>query len=148
MLVNSPASRAKFVKAAVDFIEEHGFDGLDLDWEYPVCWQVDCSKGPPSDKDGFALLVKELSRALKSKGLLLSAAVSPSKAVVDRGYDVPGLAENLDWIGLMTYDYHGHWDKETGHVAPMYSHPGLPATTVVPLTQKYFVIFVIDCMTK
>ena len=23
----------------------------------------------------------------------------------------------------MTYDYHGQWDKKTGHVAPMYQHP-------------------------
>lgn len=23
----------------------------------------------------------------------------------------------------MTYDYHGQWDKITGHVAPMYPHP-------------------------
>ena len=22
----------------------------------------------------------------------------------------------------MTYDYHGQWDKKTGHVAPMYEH--------------------------
>ena len=22
----------------------------------------------------------------------------------------------------MTYDYHGQWDKQTGHVAPMYQH--------------------------
>merc|ERR1712073_222797 len=26
-------------------------------------------------------------------------------------------------IAVMTYDYHGHWDKKTGHVAPMYAHP-------------------------
>lgn len=24
----------------------------------------------------------------------------------------------------MTYDYHGQWDKKTGHVAPMYSSSG------------------------
>jgi len=39
------------------------------------------------------------------------------------GYDVTTLSENLDWIAVMTYDYHGQWDKITGHVAPMYPHP-------------------------
>lgn len=34
---------------------------------------------------------------------------------------MPTLSNNLDWISLMTYDYHGQWDKKTGHVAPMYS---------------------------
>ena len=23
----------------------------------------------------------------------------------------------------MCYDYHGQWDKKTGHVAPLYYHP-------------------------
>lgn len=36
---------------------------------------------------------------------------------------MPVLSENLDWIAVMTYDYHGQWDKKTGHVAPMYAHP-------------------------
>jgi len=39
-LVNSAASRKKFIDHAVRFIEKYDFDGLDLDWEYPVCWQV------------------------------------------------------------------------------------------------------------
>lgn len=39
------------------------------------------------------------------------------------GYDVPLLSRTLDWISVMAYDYHGQWDKKTGHVAPMYSHP-------------------------
>ena len=39
------------------------------------------------------------------------------------GYDVATLSQNLDWIAVMTYDYHGQWDKITGHVAPMYPHP-------------------------
>jgi chitinase len=85
--------------------------------------QVDCKQGPKSDKDGFSALVKELSAALKPKGLLLSAAVSPSFKVIDEGYDVPVLNEYLDHINVMTYDYYGHWDKQTGHVAPLYHHP-------------------------
>ena len=42
---------------------------------------------------------------------------------MDVGYDVPQIASYLDWINVMTYDYHGQWDKKTGHVAPMYEHP-------------------------
>ncbi|CAK9798859.1 Probable chitinase 10 [Anthophora quadrimaculata] len=122
-LVNDPAARKRFIEQALQFIEKYDFDGLDLDWEYPVCWQVDCKKGPASDKQGFAELLKELSEEFKPRGLLLSSAVSPSKQVIDKGYDVPALAKYLDWIAVMTYDFHGQWDKKTGHVAPLYYHP-------------------------
>lgn len=67
--------------------------------------------------------MKELSEQFKPRNLLLSAAVSPSKRVIDTGYDVPSLAKYLDWISVMTYDYHGQWDKKTGHVAPLYRLP-------------------------
>jgi chitinase len=39
-LVNSPSATANFVRTVVEFIEKYNFDGLDLDWEYPKCWQV------------------------------------------------------------------------------------------------------------
>jgi GH18 family chitinase len=39
-LVNNPGARARFISYVTDFIERHNFDGLDLDWEYPKCWQV------------------------------------------------------------------------------------------------------------
>lgn len=122
-LVLDPEARARFIKHVIEFIKKYGFDGLDLDWEYPVCWQVDCTKGKKEEKEAFASFVRELSEAFKPEKLLLSAAVSPAKKVIDAGYDIPTLAEHFDWIAVMTYDYHGQWDKKTGHVAPLYEHP-------------------------
>ncbi|XP_060530054.1 probable chitinase 10 [Cylas formicarius] len=139
-LVNDPSDRSRFITNVVQFIEDNNFDGLDLDWEYPKCWQVDCTKGPESDKAAFAAFIKELHNAFSPKGWLLSAAVSPSRRVIDGGYDVPVLSQYLDWIAVMTYDYHGQWDKITGHVAPMYTHPeDIDATFNANFTIHYWI---------
>ena len=39
-LVNSRKARARFIKHVTKFLLKYNFDGLDLDWEYPACWQV------------------------------------------------------------------------------------------------------------
>ncbi|CAL4096918.1 unnamed protein product [Meganyctiphanes norvegica] len=38
-------------------------------------------------------------------------------------YDVPTIAESLDFINLMTYDFHGAWEKQTGHNTPLSVRP-------------------------
>ena len=55
--------------------------------------------------------------------MILSSAMSPSAKVCDHAYDIPRLNRYFDFVSIMTYDYHGQWDKKTGHVAPIYSHP-------------------------
>ena len=52
----------------------------------------------------------------------MTAAVSPSNKVIEEAYDVAALDKWLDYVSVMAYDYHGQWDKMTGHVAPMYQH--------------------------
>lgn len=57
-LVSSSQARKNFAQEAGIFLKQAGFDGLHLDWQWPVCWQADCSKGPSTDKSNYILLAK------------------------------------------------------------------------------------------
>lgn len=70
--------------------------------------------GREEDRNDFVELVRELREAMNPGGYILTAAVSAGKSTIDRAYEVPCLSENLDFINLMTYDFHGAWDKTVG----------------------------------
>lgn len=43
--------------------------------------------------------MEDLREVLAPKGLMLTSAVSAARNVIDRGYDVPKVAELLDLVG-------------------------------------------------
>lgn len=115
-LAASPERRRTFVNSALAFIRKHGFDGLDLDWEFPAQ-----RGGAPYDRENFVSLVRDLSNAFKSKGLLLTAAIGAGIETINAAYDVPQLSQYLDLIHVMAYDYHGAWDQKVLANAPLHS---------------------------
>ena len=62
------------------------------------------------------------AQEVKKPRLLLTAAVPVGPDNIKSGYDVPAVSSYLDFINLMAYDFHGKWEKETGHNAPLYAH--------------------------
>lgn len=122
-LVKSAANRRKFIEHALQFVQKYDYDGLDLDWEYPVCWQTKCRDDAKTDKQDFLSLVIELKALFKQHGLLVTAALSPNPKIIDLAYDLPELNKHLDLFNVMTYDYYGAWDKKAGHHSPLYHHP-------------------------
>ncbi|KAF2360545.1 Glycoside hydrolase family 18 catalytic domain [Trinorchestia longiramus] len=119
-MVSSQASRDTFVQSALSFIQQYSFDGLDLDWEYPAN-----RGGKPEDKFNFALLVSELRNAFDGSGFLLTSAIGLGADILETAYDFESLCENLDFINLMAYDFHGPWEDFTGHHTSMHAHPKL-----------------------
>ncbi len=127
------SSRQRFAASCIDlYLKQYRgvFDGLDIDWEYPVSGGL--TNGKPEDKGNFTLLLNETRRQLDELGkadnrqylLTIAAPIGPGNI---RNLELSAIASTVDWINLMGYDFHGAWDTTTNFNAPLYRTPSDPA---------------------
>lgn len=122
-------SRKKFAASCVAFMTQYGFDGLDIDWEYPAGGGDPGNKVRPQDPANFVLLMAELRSQLDAqtkidgKHHLLTIAASPDANKITP-INWKALHPNLDFINVMAYDFAGSWSTKTGFNAPLYEVPG------------------------
>ncbi|MFZ4542614.1 MAG: glycosyl hydrolase family 18 protein [Saprospiraceae bacterium] len=123
IIAADPQKRANFANSCVQLINQYGFDGIDLDWEYPG--YVDHG-GSAIDKNNFTLLLQAVRTALNTlgaqngKSYLLTSCFGASQSHMNN-IDWSAVAPLLDCINLMSYDFFGAWDNITNHNAPLYA---------------------------
>ncbi len=117
----SQAGRQKIAESCVHMIENYGFDGIDLDWEYPGC-PANFQNSTPEDKENFTYLIQEIRQALdKCSGdhkLLTIAAGADEYYTANTEMDK--IAPLLDYVFVMTYDLRCGFHALTGHHSNLY----------------------------
>jgi chitinase len=134
-----PENREAFVASCIDkFIRGNVapgvsaagvFDGLDIDWEYPGRCGATCNFRPEDDVNFTALLKEfrdqldaaetEIFNATGVESDLLLTIAAPASADNSEPIEISKIHPYLDWINLMTYDFHGGWESSgpTNHHA-------------------------------
>lgn len=106
-MVSTSANRAAFISSIISFMDEYGFTGADLDWEYPV---DEDRGGRKDDADNLVLLVREMRAAFGSR-YGLSLTLAPDFWYL-RGFKPREMQPYVDFMGFMAYDLHGPWDTD------------------------------------
>ncbi|GAA5938900.1 hypothetical protein JCM1841_000846 [Sporobolomyces salmonicolor] len=120
-LLATTVKRQKFAKQVQAFMTQYGFDGVDIDWEYPYSTGIGCNTDRPKDYKNLLNLLKILRTSLGSSKLI-TAAVSTTGIVGADGNvmgDMSPYAQYVDYLNLMTYDFSGAWSATTGPLSPL-----------------------------
>ncbi|MFE2762509.1 chitinase C-terminal domain-containing protein [Streptomyces halstedii] len=122
-----------FADSTVAFLKKYGFDGVDIDYEYPTTMK---DAGNPLDHTlanarraglvkGYSALMKtlreKLDRASAEDGThrLLTVA-APSSGYLLRGMETFQVQKYLDYVNIMSYDLHGAWNEYVGPNASLF----------------------------
>ena len=117
------STRSNFAHWCVKHIKQYGFDGIDIDWEFPGYKN---HNGTDKDRVNFTILLQTVRDSLQALGeksdkdYLLTASL-PAAAVHLEDMEVEKIAAIVDYINIMTYDLHGSWGEISNHNSALYS---------------------------
>jgi chitinase len=104
------------------------FDGIDIDWEYPVSGGTD--PGLPEDTKNLTAMAAEFRRQLDAvrPGLWLTAAL-PGSQNHFQYFELKELTRSMDFLSIMAYDMASPTDPTTSFASALFCDP---ANTVRP----------------
>ncbi|KAK9413532.1 hypothetical protein SUNI508_11854 [Seiridium unicorne] len=109
-MASTSAGRKSWSKSVLSTMVKYGFDGVDLDWEYPVASD---RGGSEEDKDNYVKLIKELRSVFDTSGEAYGITFTiPTSYWYLQHFDIETMVgdSGADWVNVMSYDLHGTWD--------------------------------------
>lgn len=91
-------SRTAFINSLLTFLPQYGFQGVDIDWEYPVASE---RGGNPEDTQNLVYLVQEMHAAFKG-AYGISLTLAPDYWYL-RYFDAKAMESSVDFFGFMAY---------------------------------------------
>jgi len=117
-MVSTKANRDLFIGNLFGFMRRYGFDGVDIDWEYPGAPD---RGGTPADGANFLQFLKELDEAnFRQPSKYVVSLTIPTSYWYLRHFPML-MYRYIDFINVMSYDLHGVWDADNPIGANIYA---------------------------
>jgi chitinase len=141
---STPEGRKQFANSTVQLIKDYGFDGIDIDWEYPQ---------NPGQGEQMLLLLQEIREAMddyaqklvdgnnqlgfqaKTPPHFLLSIAAPAGKSNYQNLPLGRMGAVLDFVNIMGYDFSGAWDANAGHQANLYVSKSCPSCTPFSVQQ-------------
>ena len=117
-VINDSNHRKRVIDETLGIIAQKNLDGVNIDFEYPGTPTFETSKN-------FTLFIKEWREAiaLHNPSLSLSVDVYADAVAKVRLWDIPEIAQHVNHIIIMAYDFHRASSQRAGPIAPMRGAP-------------------------
>lgn len=101
-MVSTRANRQTFITNLLSFFRNYGYDGVDLDWEYPGAPD---RGGRPNDGVNFTQFLKELKERIAREPTRYEVTFTiPTSYWYLKHFDLKAV-EYVDFINIMSYEY-------------------------------------------
>ncbi|KKF93112.1 Chitinase 1 [Ceratocystis platani] len=150
----SPESRALYAKNIAATVKNLGYDGVDIDWEYPGGNGEDYKQVPndQSEVETYPLLLAEIKKAIGDKELSIAVPGLKRDMIAYSPEKVAAINAVVDYVNVMTYDLINRRDTVSDHhcgiknslaAIDTYIERGFPASKLnlgIGFYAKYFTL--------
>ncbi|KAI9334557.1 glycoside hydrolase superfamily [Obelidium mucronatum] len=135
-IASSAGTINTFVKSVAHYLDQNGFDGVDLDWEYPAGGGLACNVVSPNDAINFVTLLQALRTELGPTRIIsIAMSANTDRYQVNGTNYIPQYAKQISYFQIMTYDFYGSWSPYSDFNSPLNSpsktDPKQPSTNGV-----------------